>query len=652
MRNWLLGCALFGLAVSTATAAPVQWPFDMRVKSCVATAEGCQATTTGAEFFLRPQTGEITFAQRITAARPLGSLRLPAELTRGMHRVSRNDEVAVWASDAGLQIEVHADSVLRIISPRAMTVRIEARLRPEYLQAQPGTVMALDERGGFGVYFLDETQVIPTTTRASNGCAISYDLAANTPLLLSVCPPREYNWKQDHDERINHYFPKLAGTEVGSSDHPLPSDEELIAWRKFTNILVLHLETWDAYFTDHPKLRDPQRTREVLALAKKLGYQTLLYCSPLYFGPAYGPGGVLRDNAVDLFLAHQQWMLDEFGLDGVYWDGLFIDVPKSWELARRTRQMLGARRLYFHATGTPLPWNRLGVYCPFVDTYCDYILRGECVDRRRVDPIYLRYEASGLNISNSIGTLCYETCRLDKTMFDWALQANVHIPYWPGAQDYHGKKYFLLPEEEKLYHEYYRPLEDAVRGPQDYAAYATAGFKSRETRRQELVALDTQRQAALRAYLVSQQTKLASNPAHNLALFKPCTCSDYTRRPEGMHELGYRTEYATDGNPDTYWGADLPPAHWLCVDLGTAQQVSSVKVLNYYADKRCYHYRIEASPDGKTWQKVGEKLNDNLASAAGDTYTFAAIPARYVRVTMLSNSANCGVHIAELEVYP
>ena len=513
-------------------------------------------------------------------------------------------------------------------------------------------VMALDDRGGFGIYFLDETQVIPTTTREGKGCAISYELPANTALLLSVCPPREYNWKQDHDERINHYFPKLAGKDVGASDHPLPSDEELIAWRKFTNILVLHLETWDVYFTDHPKLRDPKRTREVLALAKKLGYQTLLYCSPLYFGPAYQPDGKLRDNAVDLFMAHQQWMLDEFGLDGVYWDGAYIDVPKSWELARRTRQLLGTRRFYFHATGTPLPWNRLGVYCPFVDAYCDYILRGECIDRRRVDPIYLRYEASGLNISNSIGTLCYETCRLDKAMYDWALEAQVQIPYWPGAQDYYGKKYFLLPEEEKLYREYYRPLEDAVHSPQDFARYAAAGLKSREVRRTELVALDAQRQAALRQYLADQTAKLAANPTHNLALFRPCTCSDYCRRPEGMHELGYRTEYATDGNPATYWGADLPPEHWLCVDLGAAQQISSVKVLNYYADKRFYHYRIEASPDGKSWQKIAEKLSDNLATATGDTYTFAACQARFVRVTMLSNSANCGVHIAELEVYP
>jgi hypothetical protein len=507
--------------------------------------------------------------------------------------------------------------------------------------------------------------VHPTVTRGGGGFTLRYDMPADSRLLLSVCPPREYNWRQDCSDRIVHYFPSLIGRDAGWSDHPLPSDEELTSWRKFANVLVLHLETWNGYTTARPELRDPKRTHEVLALARKLGYRTLLYCSPLYFSPAYVPfdklpddgsdpfinGGKLRDNAVDLFLDHTRWMLDTLDLDGVYWDGVFLDVPKAWECARRTREMLGSRLFYFHATFTPLPWHSLGVYCPFVDTWTDYILRGECQDRRRVDPIYLRYEVSGLNISNAIGTLCYDACRVDKTMIDWALQANVRIPYWPGAQTVGGRPYFLSPEEDKVYREYYLPRLAAIHGPEDYARLAPEGFRSREARRAELARQKQANEAALARYLADQKAKAGPQAAANLAAFKPATCSDYTARPEGPHGLGYPVQYATDLNPDTYWAADLPPAQWLCVDLEKVQTIRTVKVTNYHGDKRFYHYYVEVSPDGKTWQKVGEKRNDALATAAGDTYAFAPCPARYVRVTMLSNSANCGVHIAEIEVY-
>lgn len=39
------------------------------------------------------------------------------------------------------------------------------------------------------------------------------------------------------------------------------------------------------------------------------------------------------------------------------------------------------------------------------------------------------------------------------------------------------------------------------------------------------------------------------------------------------------------------------------------------------------------------------------ATAGGILYRFGPLDARYVRVTMLHNSANIGVHIAELAVH-
>ncbi|MCX7599711.1 MAG: discoidin domain-containing protein, partial [Armatimonadetes bacterium] len=531
---------------------------------------------------------------------------------------------------------------------------IEGAFSPEYLRHGQGAALALDDRGGLGIFVLEEIPVHPRVEQSRKAFRMSYGLSAPGDFLLCVCPPREYDWKRDRADRIVHFFPSLIGPDPGFSDNPLPTNEELARWREFCNVLVLHLETWNGYQTARPQARDEKRLREVLALARKLGYRRLIYASPIYFAPAYEPGdygGRLRDNAVDLFLDHATWMIETYDLDGIYWDGLFMDLLKAWDCARRMRQILGPRLLYYHNTFFPLTPSDWGVYPPFVDTYADYMLRGESFDRRRVDPIYLRYEVSGHNISNAIGTLCYDGCRIDEAMVDWCLEANVRIPYWPGAQVLGGRKYFLTPEEDRIYREYYIPAEAKIGGPEDYEKLARAGRARREARRQELEALQRQREAALREYLRAQKVSMTPQQRENLAALRPVLWSDYTNRGEQMHGLGYRPEYVNDLNPETIWGADRPPAQWVAVDLGRTETISRVRVINYHADRRYYHYRVEVSTDGRTWRKIGEKLDNELATAEGNTFAFEPLPARYVRVLMLYNSANVGLHVGELEVY-
>lgn len=656
---WLRLVATAGLvslvAVSAATApAGVQWPFDMRIEACAAKSEGYTVRTTGAIFELKAATGQLLFSQRIAAQRQVGCVTLPPHLLRGLKTVSRSRGEVCLRAESGLSLRVHSDSVLELRSPRSLRLRIEGTFLPEYLRHGQGAALALDDRGGFGVFFVEEIPVHPRVERSRRGFAVTYELSAGGDFLLCVCPPREYDWERDRTDRIVHFFPSLIGPEPGWSDNPLPTDEELTRWREFCNVLVLHLETWNGYQTARPEPRDEKRLREVLALAQTLGYRRLIYASPIYFAPAYESGGYpgkLRDDAVDLFLDHATWMLETYDLDGIYWDGLFLDLLKAWECARRMRQILGQRLLYYHNTFFPLPPGDWGVYPPFVDTYADYMLRGESYDRRRVDPIYLRYEVSGYNISNAIGTLCYDACRIDPTMVDWCLEANVRIPYWPGAQTLGGRNYFLSPEEDKVYREYYLPAEARIRGPEDYEKLAASGRARREDCLREREAIQRERETALREYLEAQRAKMTPQQGANLAAFRPVLWSDYTNRGEQMHGLGYRPEYVNDLNPETIWGADRPPAQWVAVDLGRIEKISRVRVINYYADPRYYHYRVEVSVDGRTWRTVGRKLDNELATAEGNTFTFAPCPARYVRVVMLYNSANVGLHVAELEVY-
>ena len=651
MKRALVLCCVIATSAA-ASAAPQEMgpPFDMRITACERSPSGFLIRTTGAVFRIDPRTGSIVFSQRLVKSRDLGRVCLSSVQLNGLRIDSEDQETVVLVAEAGLRLEVHCDSVLRLDAPMPLPVTIQGDFAPEYFCAQTGATMALDKWGGMGAYFWSRHPRGAEVQRTDAGFRIWDELPPGHSFLLCVCPPREYDWQRHNQERIVHFFPEESPH--GGSPRPLPTDEELARWRAIANVLVLHLEAWDGFGLRHIRPRDPPRFRQVIAKAHKLGFLVLPYSSTYYYNPARAPDELFvrrwRPDAVDLYIEEAQWLLQEYGVDGLYWDGIFNDPLKAWRCARRMRKLLGKRRLYVHCTYTPL--HRQGVYLPFADTYADYILRGEGHSRRRVDPIYLRYEVSGYNISNAIGTLCHDTCRVDQTMFDWALQANARIPYWPGFQVHKGRRYFLSPREDKLYQEYYLPRIHSVRGPDDYAALSLAGAQSRKTRREQLAQAHQKAEQALAEHLIKQRGATANRSTGNLAAFRTPTCSQYVSRWEGPHGLGYRPEYATDLEPETFWGADHAP-QWLTVDLGEVTRISRVRVITYFGDHRYYHYRVEVSPDGYEWRTVGAKLDNSPATAEGMAYRFEPCRARFVRVVLLKNSRNIGLHIGELEVY-
>lgn len=110
-------------------------------------------------------------------------------------------------------------------------------------------------------------------------------------------------------------------------------------------------------------------------------------------------------------------------------------------------------------------------------------------------------------------------------------------------------------------------------------------------------------------------------------------------------------ELAIDNNPDTYWSCAFSPS-WIQVDLDTPTPVSRIKVVNYVDGTRYYQYRVELSVDEKQWTCVGDRSQNTApATKEGVTHDFKEVAARYVRVTMLKNSANPGMHISELSIY-
>lgn len=110
---------------------------------------------------------------------------------------------------------------------------------------------------------------------------------------------------------------------------------------------------------------------------------------------------------------------------------------------------------------------------------------------------------------------------------------------------------------------------------------------------------------------------------------------------------------AVDGIADNTsgWHAD-PYPQWLQVDLEKQYSINRIKLYPYYDGRRHYQYTIEVSQNGKDWKQVVDMTkNVKPSTKEGDEHNFAAVQGRYVRVNMLTNSVNPGVHVNELMVF-
>lgn len=131
----------------------------------------------------------------------------------------------------------------------------------------------------------------------------------------------------------------------------------------------------------------------------------------------------------------------------------------------------------------------------------------------------------------------------------------------------------------------------------------------------------------------------------NLATDKPVKATNW--------QADWVPANAVDGVPDNTsgWHSD-PYPQWLQVDLEDNYSINRIKLYPYYDGRRSYQYTIEISQDGKSWTQVVDMTkNVKPSDRQGDEHNFDSIKARYVKVNMLNNTANPGVHINELMVF-
>ena len=131
----------------------------------------------------------------------------------------------------------------------------------------------------------------------------------------------------------------------------------------------------------------------------------------------------------------------------------------------------------------------------------------------------------------------------------------------------------------------------------------------------------------------------------NLATDKPVKASSW--------QENWVPANTVDGIPDNSSGWHAAPyPQWLQVDLKRDYAVNRIKLFPYFDGGRSYQYIIEVSQDGKNWKQIVDMTkNVKPAEKSGDEHNFETVRVRYVKVRMLNNTANPGVHINELMVF-
>ncbi|WP_326825079.1 ThuA domain-containing protein [Streptosporangium sp. NBC_01639] len=109
---------------------------------------------------------------------------------------------------------------------------------------------------------------------------------------------------------------------------------------------------------------------------------------------------------------------------------------------------------------------------------------------------------------------------------------------------------------------------------------------------------------------------------------------------------GFAGSNAVDGNAGTRWSSAFSDPQWISVDLGSAKQVSRVRLQWETAYGRAY--RVETSADGVTWSSA---YSTTASDGGVDDITFPAVSARHVRVYGTQRATAWGYSLWETEVY-
>lgn len=121
--------------------------------------------------------------------------------------------------------------------------------------------------------------------------------------------------------------------------------------------------------------------------------------------------------------------------------------------------------------------------------------------------------------------------------------------------------------------------------------------------------------------------------------------------------LGASASYAllTDGNTASNpWAGGGAGLLSVVVDLGSAQDISLIKVWHYWSDSRTYFgTKTEVSTDNTNWTTIYDSATSGTYPevSAGKSFSFTTRKARYIRDWLNGSTSNTSDHWVEIQAY-
>jgi hypothetical protein len=369
--------------------------FGMAVQGAEQDGQRFTVRTSGAEYLLDAGAGTMSCRQRIGTQREVASVNFGGPL--GELRLARRDDDVCVLEGSDLAIGFQGDSLVTIATNRALTPTVTSAIGAEWFRMQDPHMLAIDEQGGFCVNpWARPEMTSPGTTMqppagdtGAPGWSASWNVGAREMFALAVFPGREFDWEESFEKRILC----TAGT--------VPED----ALREYAKYATVHFmfggvyDDWMGGYTHAPyNVKDPADFMSTIDLAHELGMESIVYRHPT----SYDWVGL----DVDFFLEDLRVSRARYGFDSWYFDGYpqLEDWMGCYRAMRIVRERVGDAAIYVHCTLNP-PMRMTELYCPFIDSYATFLLRGEAqVIHGPADP-YLRYVINTQHISNTLATL-------------------------------------------------------------------------------------------------------------------------------------------------------------------------------------------------------------------------------------------------------
>ncbi|NJD01495.1 MAG: hypothetical protein FIA99_02575 [Ruminiclostridium sp.] len=437
----------------------------MSIQKAVGFENKIEVLTTGAKYVLinSNSSGIIECYQRINGIRLNCTIKFNIPFT-DMCIVHQNEERCIINTfpfpEQNIRIQINKDSAMEFISLVPLKMELSGNFIPEYSIEENGNILLADRIGGIGIYPYKQMTNVVLNDMSIKEWRVLYEMEAHSRFIISVFPPREFNEEQSYKDRI--FLMSWCTNKDGQyATSPIPSYSDIDLMSKYTNILVFTDILWknvkgETVYEGMPReatLRlgacsiydyipcDEEGFVNAVHYAHLRGMRVLVYMSP-YYSLARGED----------YLEKVETAISKYDLDGLYFDGLPMDMMESYCLVRNIRNLLGDKILYIHETASPLISN--SIYCPFIDTYADFTLRAE--HTHDFSEKYLRFVVSGYNTSNAIGTVCYVGYPEEFVgkLIDSVFKSNTRFPL-----SYIGEKAGL---DDKLIIEKYFPKLDEL----------------------------------------------------------------------------------------------------------------------------------------------------------------------------------------------